>query len=193
MKNWYKNLRFLVIIPLLVLLAGKASAQVTYDWNGSLSVQWNTSANWSVNGVVQTTSYPGDPLRSGSNTDIVQFGVNIFFSWSPGYTTGATNYHPILPVTDNITVASVIIGDNSNTNGVETDIFLDFEGTLNVTGNILQMHSNNTGLVGQVGNLSYPAPYYYHIQTRFFGAGNVNCTNFQVGDNTVPPVAGLTT
>ena len=191
MKNWYKNLRFLVIIPLLVLLAGKASAQVTYDWNGSLSVQWNTSANWSVNGVVQTTSYPGDPLRSGSNTDIVQFGVNIFFGYNPGYPTGATNYHPILPATDNITIASVIIGDNSNTNDVETDIFLDFEGTLNVTGTILQMHSNNIGLPGIVGSLPYPTPYYYHIQTRFFGAGNVNCANFQVGDNTVPPVAGV--
>ena len=189
MKNWYKNIRFIVIISLFVFSAGMASAQTVYDWNGT-TTSWNTSSNWTVGGVVQTSSYPGDPGRSGSNTDIVQFGVNIFFGFSNGTPTGSTNYRPILPAADNLTVATVLIGDNSNTNYVETDLYIDIEGTLNVTGTILQMHSNNVGFIGN-GTIQYPSGYDYHIQTWFYGGGKVNCTTFQVGDNTIPLVNGI--
>ena len=181
MKNWYKNIRFIVILSLFVFSAGKASAQTVYVWTGTgsgpgVANNWTSPANWTVGGVTATT-YPGQT----GNTDSVQFAMSTYFGYSA---------RPILKSTDSISVASIKIGDNSSTNNTEVDVYIDIEGKLNVTGSILQLHSNNVGLAGD-GSINYPLGYNYHLQTWFYGAGKVYCSTFQVGDNTIPPTIGI--
>ena len=180
MKNWYKNLRFLVIIPLFVLFAGKASAQATYVWTGlatgAAANNWTSAANWYVGGL-PATKYPGQT----GNADSVQFGTSVFFNFAN---------RPILKSTDSISIASMIIGDNSSTNDSLKDVNIDIEGKLNITGTLLQMHSNNIGLAGD-GSLNYPLGYDYHLQTWLYGGGKLYCTTFQMGDNTIPPTIGV--
>lgn len=180
MKNWYKNLRFLVIIPLFVLFAGKASAQATYVWTGlatgAAANNWTSAANWYVGGL-PATKYPGQT----GNADSVQFGTSVFFNFAN---------RPILKSTDSVSIASMIIGDNSSSDDSLKDVNIDIEGKLNITGTLLQMHSNNIGLAGN-GSINYPLGYDYHLQTWLYGGGKLYCATFQMGDNTIPPTIGV--
>ena len=54
---------------LLFFLAGKAvHAQTSYTWNGSISTDWNTSGNWTPNGVPGTAD--NVTIVTGSNTGL---------------------------------------------------------------------------------------------------------------------------
>jgi len=46
----------------------------TFAWTGAVSSDWATPGNWSVNGVQQTTTYPG----LNEATDVVQIGVSAY-------------------------------------------------------------------------------------------------------------------
>jgi len=164
---------------LLVGLAASSYAQTVYDWSGKTSTSWTNPANWRVSGVIPA-DYPGHV----GNTDVIQFGVNRFYQFG-NIAAGDTTSRPILPLGLTVNVASVKIGDNSNAELKQIDIYIDIEGTLNVTGTILQMHSNNQGIAGD-GSIQFPLGYDYHIQTWFYGSGFVNATTIQIGDTTLP-------
>ncbi|MGZ3819797.1 MAG: T9SS type A sorting domain-containing protein [Mucilaginibacter sp.] len=168
---------YIFSIVLLVLCAGKSYAQTTYDWTGVKSFYWDNPGNWLVSGSVPAT-YPG---QSGS-TDIVNIGVNYFYS---GF--GPT-YFPWIRAGYTINVASLTIGDNTSINSTsQVYNYFAVDGTLNVTGTILQLHSNNLGKTGD-GSPGFPLNYDFVVHTIYTGSGNINAATFQVGDNTLPPV-----
>ncbi|MBS1500983.1 MAG: T9SS type A sorting domain-containing protein [Bacteroidetes bacterium] len=164
------------IIPLLIL-SSHSFAQTVYDWTDSLKTQdWTTPGNWSINGV-QATTYPGQ----SPSTDEVQFAINYYYKLAtrPDLATGKT-----------VTVKSVKIGDNSNANNAQTDIWIRIDGKLTVTDTLLQEHSNNQGLVGTLDSgYKFPPGYDYHIQTYLYGTGQLVVGTMQIGDNTVPPTS----
>ncbi|MBS1526686.1 MAG: hypothetical protein JST19_13600 [Bacteroidetes bacterium] len=168
---------FSTIIIIFLLFAGKALAQTVYDWtDAAKDNNWTTAGNWNINGVKATT-YPGQT----SNTDQVQFAVNDYYT---------NSQRPDLASTDSVSVASVTIGDNTNSNGGLSAIYIRVDGKLNVTGAITQDHSNNSGLVGN-GTITYPSGYDYSIQTYLYGTGKIYCQTMQIGDNTVSLVSGV--
>ncbi|HVW15273.1 MAG TPA: T9SS type A sorting domain-containing protein [Mucilaginibacter sp.] len=168
---------FSSIFVLFLLLTGKAFSQTVYDWTDAANNNnWTTAGNWNINGVKATT-YPGQT----SNTDQVQFAINDYYT---------NSQRPDLASADSVSVASVTIGDNTSSNGVQSAIYIRIDGKLNVTGAITQNHSNNVGLVGN-GTITYPSGYDYSIQTYMYGSGKVYCQTFQVGDNTTSLVDGV--
>lgn len=180
MKNLSKNLVAFIIIPLLFLYANNCFAQQTYDWTngaGTGNLSWKTPSNWAINGVTATT-YPGQT----SNQDRVQFGINYFYG---------NSQRPDVMAGDSVSVRSVTIGDNTNTNNQQAAIWLRVDGTLNVIDTILQKHSNNIGLAGIDTSYVFPPGYDYSIQTYLYGNGKVYCQTFQVGDNTLSIVNGV--
>ncbi|MFI5162603.1 MAG: MBG domain-containing protein, partial [Sphingobacteriales bacterium] len=147
-----------------------ATGSNAFDWSGATSTAWNIPGNWQVNGVTQTTIYPG----SVSTTDVVRVGVNTAiptFSNQPTLSTA------------NITIASLTFGNNNaavnnNTGGV---INLTVNGfTLAVTGAITQNHSttggNSFGFATDVG-----------VTTTLQGTGSITCASVTVGDNVTLP------
>jgi trimeric autotransporter adhesin len=91
-----------------------------YDWTGAVSADWATPQNWNINGVQQTTTYPGLNVA----TDVVQVGVVAYtggnqptlaatppfaiasINFGPATTPGTLNLNAsvVLPVTGNFTL-----------------------------------------------------------------------------------------
>ncbi|HVW15274.1 MAG TPA: T9SS type A sorting domain-containing protein [Mucilaginibacter sp.] len=174
------------IIPLLFFVS-TSYGQTVYDWTngaGTGNTSWKTPSNWkSTTGGVTTnpaTTYPGQT----SNTDMVQFAMN------NNYYSNAQR--PNVVSGDSISVKSVTIGDNSNTNNVQIDVYVRIDGILNVTDTLLQQHSNNQGLVGTLDSgYKFPPGYDYHIQTYLYGKGKLYAGAIKIGDNTVPAISGV--
>ncbi|MBS1526685.1 MAG: hypothetical protein JST19_13595 [Bacteroidetes bacterium] len=178
MKRFFPKI---FIISLLLFLGTAARGQTVYDWTngaGTGNTSWKTPSNWSIGGVTATT-YPGQT----SNTDKVQFAINNYYT---------NAQRPDILSGDSISVKSVTIGDNSNVNLVQTDVYVRIDGILNVTDTLLQQHSNNQGLVGTLDSgYKFPPGYDYHIQTYLYGTGKLYAGAIKIGDNTVPAISGV--
>jgi hypothetical protein len=161
-------LKTFLSLALIMLVQNKAFAAFTFDWDGSSSTAWTTTANWTVSGSSATgtaATYPGSsPLRTD---DVVRFGVAILSLY--------TN-QPVLTLTagQSITVGSVTFGSNQFIVGnplfTGTNLTVNV-GTLNVAGNITQNINTNA-----VGNST--------INNFLMGTGIINCAGIQVGSPT---------
>jgi len=155
--------------PFTVTITINAAGANAYDWTGAVSTAWANPLNWQVNGIQQTTNYPG----SSSTGDAARIGVN---------TAIATFTNQPLLSAGNITIASMTFGNNNaavnnNAGGV---ISLTVNGfTLTVTGAITQNHSatgGNSGFANDIG-----------VTTTLYGTGTITCASMTIGDNVTLP------
>ena len=192
--------KILIINILLIFFAGGAYAQTTYVWTGAAGSagvgDWTNIGNWTVGGG-PAADYPG---HVGA-TDIVDIGVPGVAG--PSDTTFVFTNQPTLATGVTVNVASLTFGNNNaptgtitlngdgttTTNTIAGTIILTVNGTLNVTGTVLQMHSPTGG--GANSGTTTPAIHSAGTTTTseytsLLGAGTLHCGYFTMGDNTLP-------
>jgi hypothetical protein len=187
MKQFTKRSLYIPLLSILMLfLSSNTFAQTVYDWTGAVSTDWTNAGNWQVGG----GAAPGYPGQS-SSTDVADLGVNVKYYHFIGTT---TNQPQILSGTINI--GALNLGDNFVPAGVQPgrsggftgyEVTLLVNGTLNVSGAIIQKHSaQGIANSGEKVNDNTSTPYTYNIFNTIQGAGSVTCSAFTVGDNTTP-------
>lgn len=158
-----------LLVALTMFIQSNAFASYIFDWNGSNSTAWTTTANWTVSGSTTTgtaATYPGS--SSLRTDDIVRFGVAALSLY--------TN-QPVLTLTasQSITVGSVTFGSNQFIIGnplfTGTNLTVNV-GTLNVIGTITQNINTNA--------VSFNTT----INNFLMGTGTINCAGIQVGSPT---------
>lgn len=63
---------YFFLLIALIIIGHAASAQVSYTWNGSVSTNWNTAANWTPSGVPGS----GDNVTIVTGSNTCQLGAN---------------------------------------------------------------------------------------------------------------------
>lgn len=180
-----KKYLFALLLPILLLclLGQETYAATTYDWRPNGSTAWASAGNWQSTTAGGVVAYPAAayPGQSGT-TDIVRIGVNTTiaaFTRQPAITTGVS-----------YTIASLTFGNNnapySNTVAAVLALTIGSGSTLTVTGTVLQMHSSTGGLTNSGGRSEATGSFTYAIFTTINGPGTLHCSNFTVGDTTIP-------
>jgi len=143
-----------------------------FDWTGAVTTDWATPGNWDINGVPQTTTYPG----LNEATDIVQIGV-VAFNAANQPDLAATLSNPVAslnfgsattPITLslNASAALTVTGNTTLNTGTETVNLNGAAGSsLNIGGNF----TTNTGTT--FNNISSGV---INISGNFINAGTSN-------------------
>ena len=104
-----------------------------FDWIGANSTDWATPGNWSVNGIVQTSTYPG----LNEATDVVRIAVIPYV---------ITTNQPLLSANPTNSIASLTIG-----NSEPSTLSLTSPAALTITGNLTLNTGSNFTLNGPSG------------------------------------------
>jgi len=152
----------ILTVIFLLFIQSSVFAAYTFNWDGSSSTAWTTTANWTVTGSGSgTADYPGG---GGRTDDIVQFGV----------ISGTYIAQPVLAT--NVTIASITYGSNQYvplyvlTGTTITGTILTINGaTLTVSGDITQNYNSNSVIGSSIFN-------------DIRGTGTLTCTNLQFGN-----------
>lgn len=107
-------------------------AAAMFDWTGALSSDWTTPGNWSVNGVQQTSTYPGQ----NEATDIAEIGVIAFSSNQPAVSINLPNSLSSLTFGSATTPATLSLAANVNFSVTGTT-------TLNAGSEIVNLNGDN--------------------------------------------------
>ena len=156
--------KILLTFIFLIIIQSRVLAAYTFNWDGSSSTAWTTTANWTVTGSgTGTADYPGS---GGRTDDIVLFGVSTSI--------GVYTNQPTLTLTANqtLTIASITFGTrqySSSTPGTTLTINGN-TGTLTVTGDITQNPNTSNGNGTTINNF-------------INGTATVKCVNIRVGLN----------
>ena len=105
----------------------------TFDWTGALSSDWATPGNWSVNGVQQTSTYPGQ----NETTDIAAIGVVAYSANQPAVATNLPNSLSALTFGNAAIPASLSLAANVNFNVSGTTL-------LNTGSEVVNLSIDNT-------------------------------------------------
>lgn len=147
-----------------MFIQSKAFAVYTFDWDGSSSTNWTTTANWTVTGTSPDGTLANFPGSNGRTSDIVRFGVT-----GSSYTN-----QPVL--SSNVTVASITFGSIQYKSSYVlagttiTGTILTVTGvTLTVLGDITQNYNSNSVIGSSIFN-------------DIRGTGTVTCNNLQFGN-----------
>ncbi|RYE23985.1 MAG: T9SS type A sorting domain-containing protein [Sphingobacteriales bacterium] len=139
-----KNLSLILLCSIFILALCNNINAATFDWRGGTSTSWSTGSNW----VVGSTTQSSPP---GVNDD-VRIGVN------------ATAFINAPIISDTRSCKSILFGTLSGFP------ILTITGTLTVTGNISQDHTNNNTKTIAV----------------IRGSGTITCQNIIIGNSNVP-------
>lgn len=169
-----------------------------YNWTGANSTNWATPQNWNVNGVQQTSSYPG----SATTTDMVQIGVVAYTSGNQP-TVAATLPNPISSLTFGGATTSITLNLNASVNltvsgnttlnaGSEV---VNTNGAAGSSINIGGTFTNNTGATfNSIGSEAITITgAYTSIGTTNFGSGPVTMSNSYTNSGITTFGTGLVT
>jgi len=132
-----------------------------YDWTGAVSTDWTVSGNWKYGGSA-TSFYPGQNATSGSNTNIVRFGVTSNPSKLPALSSTLPN-----------SIASIEIGTSAGNNFTLTLGSGTTGATLPITGNFtLDAGSEKGTLLGTSTSLLSIGGDFYIGSGATFNNGN---------------------
>ena len=108
-------------------------AAATFDWIGAVSTDWATPGNWSINGVQQTSVYPGQ----NEATDIAQIGVIAYSVNQPVVSANLPNSISSLTFGSATTPATLSLAANVSFNVTGTT-------TLNTGSEVINLNIDNT-------------------------------------------------
>ena len=155
----------------IIMISVSTTSSLAFDWTGKGSDQnWTTLGNWNYNGVAATatTGYPGQFATSGSNTNIVRFGV------ANGAVTNSFTKSPTLPSSTTLnSIASIEVGVNAPSGFTLT---LAAGETLPVTGNFTLDAASSGGVKATLAGtstslLSIGGDYYASSNSTFTNSG----------------------
>jgi hypothetical protein len=145
-----------------LFIHGRAFAAYTFNWNGSVSTDWNTTLNWTITGLGSGLAlYPGS---GGRTDDVVQFGVIPLVTYTR---------QPILSTS--VTVASITFGSVQYISGFV------LAGT-SITGTILTVNGATLTVTGDITQDYNPSTSSTSIFNDIRGTGTVTCANVQFGN-----------
>jgi hypothetical protein len=133
------KLYFIKIFFLVIFTFFTASAQDTFTWNGSVSTNWATAANWTKSGSASSDTFPGQTLNR--RLDI----VNITNGGRPVVTANANPYGMLrLTISNNATIptgsvltinsgATLNVGTNGSNNVALNGGSIVNNGVLNIS------------------------------------------------------------
>jgi len=118
----------------------------TWDWTATSNTTWENPLNWQINGVQQTTNYPG----SATNKDIADIGVNVFYTStkSPFIAAATISVTSINFGTDHAAQIGLVVNGTLTTS---SDITLTVDN--NIFGSALTVNLSGTGTIN-VPNLN---------------------------------------
>ncbi|WP_419701809.1 hypothetical protein [Mucilaginibacter sp. NFX135] len=154
--------KIILLLIFLIFIQSRAFAAYTFNWDGSSSTAWTTTANWTVTGSgTGTADYPGS---GGRTDDIVLFGVST--------TIGVYTNQPTLTLNANqtLTIASITFGSKQYSTAIPgTTVTINGStGTLAIAGDITQ----NPNLNNSAGTT---------INNFINGTATLKCVNIRVG------------
>jgi len=139
------NYAFTYVQGILTITAS-GTHTYTWDWTATSNTTWENPLNWQINGVQQTTNYPG----SATNKDIADIGVNVFYTStkSPFIAAATISVTSINFGTDHAAQIGLVVNGTLTTS---SDITLTVDN--NIFGSALTVNLSGTGTIN-VPNLN---------------------------------------